>query len=92
MKIGLTRRQVMNTGIAAGIGSVLARFGYVKTVGAQALTEGGETAAGSGGEFSNYSRYRPSYGGPPSSDQFLGKLVPGLRRSGLGPVPVEAPD
>lgn len=92
MKIGLTRRQVMNTGIAAGIGSVLARFGYVKTVEAQSSTEGSETSTGSGGEFSNYSRFRPSYGGPPGSDQFLGKLVPGLRQSGLEPVPVEAPD
>ena len=43
-------------------------------------------------KFQEYSRYRPTYGGPPESDQFLGKLVPGLRSSGLAPVPVEGPD
>src|SRR6056297_2384231 len=43
-------------------------------------------------EFQSYSRYRPSYGGPPESDNFLGKLVPGLRASGQPPVPVEGPD
>ncbi|WP_164104490.1 multicopper oxidase domain-containing protein [Candidatus Laterigemmans baculatus] len=43
-------------------------------------------------KFQEYSRYRPSYGGPPESDNYMGKLVPGLRGSGLPPVPVEAPD
>jgi manganese oxidase len=43
-------------------------------------------------EFTEFSRYHPSFGGPPESDHFLGKLVPGLRGSGLEPVPVEAPD
>ncbi|MHB8863468.1 MAG: multicopper oxidase domain-containing protein [Pirellulaceae bacterium] len=43
-------------------------------------------------KFQEYSRYRPSYGGPPESDHYLGKLVPGLRGSGLPPVPVEGPD
>ena len=43
-------------------------------------------------EFSDYSRYHPSYGGPPNSDTYLGKLVPGLRGSGSEPVPVETPD
>ena len=43
-------------------------------------------------EFQEFSRYKPSYGGPPGSDTYLGKLVPGLRESGLDSVPVEAPD
>ncbi len=44
------------------------------------------------GNFEEYSRYRPSYGGPPESDTYLGKLVPGLRGAGQPPVPVEGPD
>lgn len=43
-------------------------------------------------EFESFSRYKPSFGGPPGSDHYLGKLVPGLRKSGLAPVPVHAPD
>lgn len=44
------------------------------------------------GEFSDYSRYQPSFGGPPDADHYLGKLVPGLRNSGLPPVSIQAPD
>ena len=44
------------------------------------------------GEFASYSRWKPSYGGPPTADHYLGKLVSGLRASGLAPVPVETPD
>lgn len=43
-------------------------------------------------DFEEYSRYRPSYGGPPESDTYLGKLVPGLRGADRPPVPVEGPD
>ncbi len=43
-------------------------------------------------EFQVYDRYYPTYGGPEDSDQFLGKLVPGLRASGLPPVPFVQPD
>ena len=43
-------------------------------------------------EFREYSRYHPSYGGPVGSGTYLGKMVPGLRGSGLPPVPVETPD
>jgi FtsP/CotA-like multicopper oxidase with cupredoxin domain len=42
--------------------------------------------------FAAYSRWRPTYGGPPTADHYLGKLVPGLRAAGLPPVPVEMPD
>jgi FtsP/CotA-like multicopper oxidase with cupredoxin domain len=43
-------------------------------------------------EFKQYDRYYPTYGGPEDSDTFLGKLVPGLRASGLPPVPFVQPD
>jgi len=39
-----------------------------------------------------FSRWQPSYGGPPDSDTYLGKLVGGLRKPGLAPVPFQAPD
>lgn len=42
--------------------------------------------------FDTFSRWKPTFGGPPSADHYLGKLVPGLRASGLAPVPVEMPD
>ena len=38
-------------------------------------------------EFKVYDRYYPTYGGPEDSPTYLGKLVPGLRASGLPPVP-----
>ena len=44
------------------------------------------------GEFTTFSRWHASDGGPPDSDHYLGKLVPGLRAAGLPPVPVEALD
>jgi FtsP/CotA-like multicopper oxidase with cupredoxin domain len=43
-------------------------------------------------KFGEFSRFQPSFGGPPESDDFLGKLVPGRRDSGLAPVPFHAPD
>ena len=92
MKNGLTRRQVMATGIAAGLGSLFARFGHAGSLVTQPSNRRRGATTEAGTEFSNYSRFRPSFGGPPGSDQFLGKLVPGLRKSGLEPVPVEAPD
>jgi manganese oxidase len=39
-----------------------------------------------------FSRYRPSFGSAPGSDDYLGKLVPGLRPSGQPPVLMHAPD
>ncbi|MBS2001762.1 MAG: copper oxidase [Candidatus Obscuribacterales bacterium] len=48
--------------------------------------------AGVDSDFKEFSRYRPSYGGPPDSPHYLGKMMPGLRKSGLPPVPVVAPD
>lgn len=43
-------------------------------------------------DLKEFSRYRPSLGGPPGSSTYLGKLVPGRRGPGLPPVPVETPD
>ncbi len=43
-------------------------------------------------EFKIYDRYYPTYGGPEDSPTFLGKMVPGLRASGLPPVPFSQPD
>lgn len=40
----------------------------------------------------SYSRWRPSFGGHPDSEDYLGKLVSGLRKPGLKPVPVQTPD
>ncbi|MBX9879966.1 MAG: copper oxidase [Candidatus Obscuribacterales bacterium] len=43
-------------------------------------------------DIKTFSRYRPSFGGAPGSDDYLGKLVPGLRPSGQAPVLMHAPD
>ncbi len=43
-------------------------------------------------DFTEFSRYRPSFGGPPGNPNYLGKMVPGLRTPGQAPVPVIAPD
>ncbi len=92
MKFGLTRRQILNTGMAVGLGTLLAKLGYAETVARHPTPALDNVTTESEKEFSHYSRFRPSFGGPPNSDQFLGKLVPGLRKSGLAPVPVESPD
>ena len=42
--------------------------------------------------FGTFSRWKPTFGGPPGADHYLGKLLPGLRAPGLAPVPVQAPD
>lgn len=43
-------------------------------------------------QFQEYSRFKPSYGGPPGSDTYLGKMVPGRTQAGQAPVPVTSPD
>ena len=58
---------------------------------AEPAQEGANAESAGGGEFAEYSRYKPSFGGPPGSPNYLGKLVPGLRKPGLAPVPVSAP-
>lgn len=92
MKNGLTRRQVMNAGVAIGLGSLSARLSYAGSVGPQPIIEQHKVLNETDTTFSDYSRFRPSFGGHPNSDQFLGKLVPGFRQTGLEPVMVETPD
>lgn len=79
-----TRRSFLSLGTAVAAGSAV-----LGATSAQAKANG-RTAGNDG--FSNFSRYKPSFGGPPQSDHYLGKMMPGLRASGLPPVPVIAPD
>ena len=89
-----TRRQFLTkAGAAAAVGIV----GGVATASGQtpetepspaATPESGATP----GDFDSYSRWHPSFGGPVGSDQYLGKLVPGRRASGLEPVLCEMTD
>lgn len=72
---------------AAGIGSILAAAGMQKSD--AAIPPLNNPAAK---DINSFSRYKPSFGGPPGSDHYLGKLVPGLRKSGLPPVEVHCPD
>ena len=81
MLAGNTRREFLALGGAAAA-----------VVGAAGAGAASGAAPAPVGEFESYSRWRPSFGGPPTSDQYLGKLVPGLRAPGLAPVPVEMPD
>jgi FtsP/CotA-like multicopper oxidase with cupredoxin domain len=78
-----TRRDFLATGSVVGLGALVSS-------GTSADAKGAPRSGAAG--FNTFSRYKPSFGGPPESDQYLGKLVPGLRGSGLPPVPVQAPD
>jgi FtsP/CotA-like multicopper oxidase with cupredoxin domain len=42
--------------------------------------------------FDTYSRWKPTYGGRPDADLYLGKLVQGLRAVGEPPVEMKMPD
>jgi len=66
-------------------------LGGAAAVAGAGAAAGAEPPAPAGG-FADYSRWKPTYGGPPTADHYLGKLVPGLRAGGLPPVPVETPD
>jgi len=65
MKDGLTRRQVMNAGVAMGLGTLSARLGYAESVVPQPTNEPRKVSTKPETEFSHYSRFRPSFGGPP---------------------------
>lgn len=96
-----SRRDFLSTGTAIGLGTLVAAGSdadaAARTVGS-AMNSGESKHAGAAGagrgdnNLNSYSRYQPSFGGPPGSDHYLGKLVPGLRASGLPPVAVHAPD
>lgn len=80
-----TRRDFLRLGTAATAGAVLSeQLGQADDI-ADAPADGEQP-------FESYSRYRPSFGGPPDSDHYLGKLVPGFRAAGMAPVPVQMPD
>ncbi|SFQ14588.1 Multicopper oxidase [Nitrosomonas cryotolerans] len=97
MKDDVTRRQVLLAGAAAAVGSLSPRLGKSETLNQSqsrenSVNDNKNKPQSANSEFSDYSRYRPSFGGPPDSDEYLGKLVPGLRKSGLEAVPFETPD
>jgi hypothetical protein len=77
-----SRRDFICAGTAFGVGSAISNV----------LSPRAEAAISSNNDFSQFSRYLPSFGGPPESDHYLGKLVPGLRKPGLAPVEFVAPD
>jgi len=83
----ISRRDLLTTGAFVASAAAVA-------IGPGRAADASNQKKGSGGnaKFDQYSRYKPSFGGPPDSDHYLGKLVPGLRASGLPPVPVHAPD
>ncbi len=54
MKDGLTRRQVMNAGVAIGLGSLSARLGHAESVVSQPTNEPGKVMPKAETEFSNY--------------------------------------
>jgi manganese oxidase len=78
-----TRRDFLTAGPAVGAG-LMASGSHRPAQG----TESPERPSPLG----DYPRDRPGAGGPVGSPTDRGKLVPGLRKPGLPPVPVEAPD
>ncbi len=101
----LTRRQMMMTSLLGSMGMLLP-WGSREARGQSLLASDGRREDGhptrqsttmrhpdaARSEFSHYSRFHPSFGGPSESDDYLGKLVPGFRPSGLSPVPITSPD
>ena len=61
-------------------------------VAAGGLLTTGLSAPAEASSFGTYSRWKRSHGGPPSSPEYMGKLVPGFRKPGLPPVSVQTPD
>jgi len=95
-----TRREFLKTGTVAATAGLFVSGSTSAQENNNAMPPATAAKSDTGGpqvsetpkEFQEFSRYKPSYGGPPGSDTYLGKLVPGLRKSGLAPVPFEAPD
>jgi FtsP/CotA-like multicopper oxidase with cupredoxin domain len=78
-----TRRDFLTTGPAAAAGLIASC--------SHRPAPGSETPEKSKPD-EDYPRDRPGAGGPVGTPTDRGKLVPGLRKPGLPPVPVEAPD
>ena len=83
------KRRDLTGGLAALLGSLAvgakaqARSATRSSAQDQALESQGLTG---------YSRYQPSFGGPPDHPYYMGKLMPGLRPSGQAPVLMQMPD
>lgn len=95
MRKNVTRREALLTGAAAAAGALTTRLAHGEAIEKPQSHEDLTNISkikDHNSEFSTYSRYRPSFGGPPDSDEYLGKLVPGLRKSGLEAIPFETPD
>jgi FtsP/CotA-like multicopper oxidase with cupredoxin domain len=78
-----TRRNFLVTGSAVATGVIGA--------GAGRPADGAEPAQPAA-PVSEFPRYQPGAGGPVGSPTDRGKLVPGLRKPGLAPAPIVAPD
>src|SRR3954453_23298084 len=78
-----TRRDFLTAGPAVGAG-LTASASYHSAQGSEASERPSPLA--------DYPRDRPGAGGPVGSATDRGKLVPGLRKLGLPPVPVDALD
>lgn len=89
-----TRREFLKYGTAAGVGMFAGHTAQAQNETTSTPGQPAEAAKPSEmpKEFQDFSRYKPSFGGAPDSDHYLGKLVPGLRKSGLEPVLFECPD
>lgn len=84
------RRGFLRKGTAAAAGSIGLAASQAE---AQERPPGADAPKGEvPAPFDEYSRFRSSYGGPPGSDRFFGKLVPGRRGSDRPPVPFEMPN
>ncbi|MGH9550086.1 MAG: multicopper oxidase family protein, partial [Terriglobales bacterium] len=86
-----TRRDFIASGAAFTLGSLVGAQAEEPEA-AEAATTHSAPAGPAAQNLKVFSRYSPSFGGPPGSDHYLGKLMPGLRGSGLPPVMVQAPD
>jgi FtsP/CotA-like multicopper oxidase with cupredoxin domain len=78
-----TRREILTGGPAVAAGLIAS--------GAH-RPAGGSEPADLPGPHADYPRDRPGAGGPVGTPTDRGRLVPGLRKPGLPPIPVQAPD
>jgi manganese oxidase len=85
MDEGTTRRDFLAAGSATTAGLIASGSGS-SVCAATAEQDAKTTQSG------EYPRTRPGAGGPVGSATDRGKLVPGLRKAGMPPVPVETPD
>ena len=82
MKDKPTRREYIVQGTTAALGILAASEGARAQqapahVHAPSAQEGAQVESAAGSDFTEYSRYKPSFGGPPGNPNYLGKLMPG---------------